>query len=127
MVIEFWIEQETKNFEAICFSATRKINSSKTMKEVKLATQVNPNYAIKYLQNNIYGYKQMCRAAENKMNQIGEEQLKKLENMETKNEFIEQFSKLKSNDWQHLRGEYAHLYRKFEKQAESLLFKKFSN
>lgn len=124
MVIEYWIEQETRLFETDCYLAIRKIQSAKDMKQVKIASQVYAPHAVKYLQHTLPEYKRMCLAAEHKMEELGQVQIKHLKSINTKEEAIQELGKLKANDWQNLRGEYAHIYRKLERMAESFICKK---
>ncbi len=126
MIIEYWIENETKIFESECLSAIQKIRNATNMKKVKLATDVYAPHAIKYLQHSIPEYKKMVVAAENKMNELGNQQIKNLESILDKESAIKELAKIKSTDWQNLRGEYAHLYRKFERMAISYINKKFN-
>jgi hypothetical protein len=125
MVIEYWIEQETRLFETDCSLAIRKIQSAKDMKQIKIASQVYAPHAVRYLQHTLLEYKRMCSTAENKMEELGQAQIKNLESINSKEDCLKEISKLKYNDWQNLRGEYAHIYRKLDRMAESLLYKKF--
>ncbi len=125
MVIEYWIEHETRLFEMDCSLAIRKIQTAKDMKQVKLASQVYAPHAVRYLQHTLSEYKRMCSMAENKMEELGQAQIKHLESSKSKEEFLKEIGRLKYNDWQNLRGEYAHIYRKLDRMAESLIYKKF--
>ncbi len=124
MVIEYWIEQETRLFETDCSLAIRKIQSAKDMKQIKIASQVYAPHAVRYLQHTLPEYRRMCLTAEHKMEELGRIQVKHLESISTKEEAIRELGKLKANDWQNLRGEYAHIYRLLEKLASQVLHKK---
>lgn len=124
MIIEYWIENETKIFESDCFLAIAKINNATNMKQVKLATGVYAPHSIRYIQHSIPEYKRMHLVAENKMNDLGNKQVKELEEIICKEEAIQELARLKSTEWQSLRGDYANIYRRLERKCAEIIHKK---
>lgn len=124
MIIEFWIEQETKKLESDCYFAIVKINNSETMKQVKFAKQIHVPPTIQFMKNTIKSYRQMEFSAEERMKYLAQKQLEQLQNCSDIEEVKKLIGKFKSEDWQSLRGDYAHIYRAIEKQAHHILHSK---
>ena len=111
-----------RGYEADCQSALARLPYAVTLWDVKRAAQVAQPGILRGLHwHGISAKLQLAQAAERRMSELLDEQLKNaaaIEDLKARKEFL---GRLRMTEWDALRGDYAVLYRKADLQAQKLL------
>lgn len=120
--LHFVLDQAMRRFESDCQMALSRLPHARTLWDVKRAAQVNQPSILRGLHWPGQGAKQrLAHAAERRMTELLEAQLAKataIEDPKARKEFL---GRLRMNEWDALRGDYAVLYRKADIEAQKLL------
>ncbi len=122
--IYFWIEEQTRKFENSCLYSIQKIQRSLSMREVKSSSHVSIPPELHSIKNSIHSYRQLNRAAEDKMNELLFEQLLEIKKCLTQEEAKEKYIHFRATDWLFLRGDFAQIFRKAEMESLKIIHQK---
>lgn len=120
----WFLQQESQKFESRCQMALQQVRRAETMWEVKRAADVHAPSILRGMHLHRQGAgRQLANAAELKMTQLLDAQLKEagsLADMDARRRFL---GKLRMDDWNALRGDFAQLYRRADMEGQRLLSK----
>lgn len=120
----FYIQQESRRYESRCLSAVQLVNRAQTMWEVKRAADVIAPSILRGLQLNRQGAgRQLKSAAEAKMTDLLARQMAAAKDITDIEERQRYLGKLRANEWDALRGDFARLYQQADRAAQQLLAK----
>lgn len=118
----FYIQQETKRYEARCSSAIVLVQRAKSMWEVRRAADVVAPSILRGMHLNRQGTARMLASqAEKKMSELLTTQLataKALTSVDDRRAYI---GKLRANEWDALRGDFSRLYQHATIEAQRIL------
>lgn len=120
----WFLHEESRKHESRCSSALQLVRRAETMWAVKRAADVHAPSVLRgmHLHNQGAG-RQLKHAAEQKMSELLDAQLKKakaLPDLDARKAFL---GKLRAEDWNAMRGDYSQLYRRADLEAQRLVAK----
>lgn len=120
----WFIQEESRKHESRCTSAIQQVRRADTMWAVKRAADIHAPSVLRgmHLHNQGAG-RQLKHAAEQKMGELLDAQLKEakaLPDLEVRKKFL---GKLRADQWNAMRGDYSQLYRRADMEAQRLVAK----
>jgi hypothetical protein len=117
---QMYLHMLERRLDGECQSAQMRVRRATTMAEVVRATSISVPPELRALRNNYPSYRQLKNAAERKLEELLDEQLKALKDG-TLEQARQLFAGYQHREWQSLRGTYATLYRRGEIEARRIL------
>ena len=120
----WFIQEESRKHESRCMSALQVVRCAQTMWDVKRAANVPAPSILRGMHLHRQGaVLQLSNAAEQKMSELLDAQLKEakaMPDLDARKAFL---GKLRAGDWNAMRGDYSQLYRRADIEAQRLLAK----
>lgn len=120
----WFIQEESRKHESRCQSAMQVVRRAQTMWEVKRAADVPAPSVLRGMHLHRQGAgRQLANAAEQKMSELLDAQLKEAKAMPDLDARKAYLGKLRADQWNAMRGDYSQLYRRADIEAQRLVAK----
>lgn len=116
----FFVRQQLQNLDSQCGTALARIGIARSMRDVKLACNVHAHSVVKPLADAKTLLRRVDQAAEQKLLQFLEVQMTELRSCATIDEFKAARGRLIRDQWEYLRGTFATIYRRAERDSMSI-------
>lgn len=120
----WFVREESRRHESRCMSALQVVCRAQTMWDVKRAADVPAPSILRGMHLHRQGAgRQLSTAAEQKMSEMLDAQLKEAEALTDLDARCNFLGKLRAGEWNAMRGDYSQLYRRADIEAQRLLAK----
>lgn len=117
----FYLDRLLNQLSGECTSAEARIRTARTMREVKHASYVHASPMIRSLPQARQQVHRVHDQAEGRMVELLEKQLKDLGSLQSSEQLRAAYGPLARNDWCFLRGDFARVYARADREYQRLL------
>lgn len=116
-----YLASETARLTSTCLSAKNSVSRAKTMADVSRAMNYPVPNVLRGMRNSIPVVRELKHFAETKMSDLLDTQLDALKKITDTDELKQAIGRLRSREWEYLRGDYPSLSHRAKTEAEKLL------
>lgn len=117
----FYVDRLLNQLSGECTSAQARIRTARTMRDVKHASNVHASPLIRSLSQARQQVQRVHDQAETRMVELLDKQLKDLGGLQSSEQLRAAYGQLVRNDWCFLRGDFARVYVRADREYQRLL------